>query len=613
MSRKFLTNLDLGKNQLIQAAVENLSGAPSTPVKGQLYMNTTDNTLYWWDGAQWIAAKAAAGATPAGTVTTSAVADSAVVGVSTNFAREDHKHAREAFGAITAQTSFGAASNNGAATTVTRSDHTHGTPTHDGAAHSAISHSALAAPTADISWGGFKLTNVGTPATGTDATTKDYVDNLAAGLSWKEAVRAASTANVVLVSAVENGDSLDGVTLVTGDRILLKNQSTGSENGIYTVNASGAPTRANDANAVGELEGAAVFVIQGSTNFSTAWVNTTSGAVTPGTTATTWAQFGAGTAYQAGNGLFLTGSVIDVVGDTSIVVTADLVTRGALTGDVTAAQSSNATTIANNAVDNVKAADMPANTFKGNNTGSSADPQDVTVAAMQTALAIPAIPVTVPNGGTGRITSTTAYALLAAGTTATGAHQTLASAGATTDLLVGGGASALPVWTAATGSGAPVRATSPALVTPNIGTPSAGVLTSCTGLPTTGLVNNAVTNAKAAQMVAHTFKGNNTASTADPKDLTIAELQAELAVPTTVTLDATYLKRVAQDCAANVLTTVTHNFNTRDVTVTVYRNSTPWDDVDVDVERSSVNTVEVRFATAPAAGAFRIVVQGLDQ
>ena len=90
--------------------------------------------------------------------------------------------------------------------------------------------------------------------------------------------------------------------------------------------------------------------------------------------------------------------------------------------------------------------------------------------------------VTVAQGGTGRATSTTAYGLIAAGTTATGAHQTLA-AGATTDILVGGGASALPSWTTATGSGSPVRATSPTLVTPALGTPSSGTLTSCTGLP----------------------------------------------------------------------------------------------------------------------------------
>lgn len=95
--------------------------------------------------------------------------------------------------------------------------------------------------------------------------------------------------------------------------------------------------------------------------------------------------------------------------------------------------------------------------------------------------------VTVAQGGTGRATGTTAYSLVATGTTATGAQQTLAN-GATTQILVGGGASALPSWTTATGSGAPVRATSPTLVTPDIGTPSAAVLTNATGLPlTTGV------------------------------------------------------------------------------------------------------------------------------
>lgn len=92
----------------------------------------------------------------------------------------------------------------------------------------------------------------------------------------------------------------------------------------------------------------------------------------------------------------------------------------------------------------------------------------------------------VSEGGTGR-SSSTAYALIAGGTTGTGAQQSLA-VGATTEILVGGGASAVPVWTTATGSGAPVRATSPVLVTPALGTPSSGTLTNCTGLPiSTGL------------------------------------------------------------------------------------------------------------------------------
>ncbi len=88
----------------------------------------------------------------------------------------------------------------------------------------------------------------------------------------------------------------------------------------------------------------------------------------------------------------------------------------------------------------------------------------------------------VARGGSGRATGTTAYSLVATGTTATGAQQTLAN-GATTEVLVGGCASALPVWTTATGSGAPDRATSPTLVTPALGTPSSGTLSSCNGLP----------------------------------------------------------------------------------------------------------------------------------
>lgn len=100
----------------------------------------------------------------------------------------------------------------------------------------------------------------------------------------------------------------------------------------------------------------------------------------------------------------------------------------------------------------------------------------------------------VASGGTGRATSTTAYALLAAGTTATGAHQTLA-AGATTEVLVGGGASALPVWTTATGTGAPVRATGAVLVTPALGTPTSGVATNLTGTAAGLTAGNVTTNA----------------------------------------------------------------------------------------------------------------------
>ena len=90
--------------------------------------------------------------------------------------------------------------------------------------------------------------------------------------------------------------------------------------------------------------------------------------------------------------------------------------------------------------------------------------------------------VTVAQGGTGRATGTTAYSLIATGTTATGAQQTLAN-GNTTEILVGGGPSALPVWTTASGSGLPIRQTAPTLVTPLLGTPASGNLTNCINIP----------------------------------------------------------------------------------------------------------------------------------
>src|SRR5690349_16467734 len=99
--------------------------------------------------------------------------------------------------------------------------------------------------------------------------TKTYVDAKVAGLSWKQAVRAATTSAHTLATDYENGDIIDGVTLATGDRVLIKNQATASENGIYIVNASGAPARATDADSGAELVNASVYVSEGTANADT--------------------------------------------------------------------------------------------------------------------------------------------------------------------------------------------------------------------------------------------------------------------------------------------------------------------------------------------------------
>lgn len=147
-----------------------------------------------------------------------------------------------------------------------------------------------------------RATGLADATSATDAVTLQQLQAMVRGLSWKDEVRAATTTNGTLASAYANGSTIDGITLATGDRILLKDQTTAQENGIYTVNASGAPTRAVDADATTELENATVFVSSGTVNADKAFTQTAT-VTTPGTTPQTWVQFGGGTSVTAGNGL----------------------------------------------------------------------------------------------------------------------------------------------------------------------------------------------------------------------------------------------------------------------------------------------------------------------
>jgi len=172
--------------------------------------------------------------------------------------------------------------------------------------------------TGAIAMGTNKITGLGTPTDGTDAATKNYVDSAAQGIDWKASVRAATTAAVTLASDLENGDTLDGVTLATGDRVLVKNQSTGSENGIYVVKASGAPDRSTDADAGAELtSNFAVFVEEGTVNADQGYTLTNNGSITIGTTALVFTQFTGLGQIVAGTGLDKTGNTLDI--DSTVV------------------------------------------------------------------------------------------------------------------------------------------------------------------------------------------------------------------------------------------------------------------------------------------------------
>jgi hypothetical protein len=391
MSRKFLVSIDLNKNELQNAVIQNLATAPATPLDGQIYYNTSDDTLYFWNGSAWInvvqqaeilyntfanrpaAAAGNTGAlffatdqnllyfsngtawsqvstfgnatsatsygdtanngsantysrsdhthgTPSLTSTapqTLAAGGTNAVGTATTPARADHVHALPNFGTVTAQTTFGASSGNGSGTEFARNDHTHGTPAHDNAAHSAINISALAVPTADVAFATYKITGLGNPTSDQDAATKYYVDQAVQGLTWKAAANLLSTVNVALTGSTGtlNIDTYGALTSAdSGYRIVLINQTTDTEDGIYVYTDNGTSytlSRSTDGNPYSELIGASIYIQEGTTKASTSWVQ--SNHYLTSFAGQNWVQIAGPGTLTAGNGINITSNVVSAV------------------------------------------------------------------------------------------------------------------------------------------------------------------------------------------------------------------------------------------------------------------------------------------------------------
>jgi hypothetical protein len=165
----------------------------------------------------------------------------------------------------------------------------------------------LSSPSASFSMGSQLLTNLLDPVSLQDAATKNYVDNVAQGLDTKASCVAGTTANITLSGA----QTIDGISIVAGDRVLVKNQTAAAENGIYVASAS-AWARSSDMNTWAEVVSAYTFVETGTTQADTGWVVTSDAGGTIGTTAITWAQFSSAGSYTAGTGLSLVGNQFNI-------------------------------------------------------------------------------------------------------------------------------------------------------------------------------------------------------------------------------------------------------------------------------------------------------------
>jgi hypothetical protein len=248
--------------------------------------------------------------------TAPAMDGTAAVGTATRFARADHVHPTDTSRAALASPAF-----TGTPTAPTAAAGTNTTQLATTAFVRATRLDQLAAPAADLGLGGYRLTGLGDPQGAQDAVTKAYVDLTVQGLEPKQSVRAASTATI---AALSGPMTIDGVALVAGDRVLVKDQTTASQNGIYVV-ASGAWGRAADADVWGELVSAYVFVESGAVNADLGYLCTVDPGGTLGTSAVTFVQFTGAGQILAGAGLTRSGNTLDVGAGAGIAVAADTV------------------------------------------------------------------------------------------------------------------------------------------------------------------------------------------------------------------------------------------------------------------------------------------------
>ena len=524
---KFLVNIDLNSNEIQNMVLQQIAGNHGSPVQGHLWYDSTADLPKWYDGAA-------------------------------------------------SNPIYKSASTNTATTNVLR----------DGSGNFAANIGTFVSAT---------LT--GSVTNDTDAATKAYVDSVAAGQYWKDAVRLATAAalaantynsgNKRLTADANGALSVDGVAVAVNDRILVKNESTGSNRGLYKVIDTGDGSnpyileRTSDVNTSAEVTpGLTVWVNEGSTNGDTAWTLTTDAPITLDTTSLTFTQTGGIAAILAGDGLTKTGNTLDVVTANSarIVVGANSIdlattvsagTSTSVTYDVYGRITSGADIITSNGI----VVRTGAGTFTNRSVAGTSN--RISISNGDGVSGNPTVDIDSAYVGQTSITTlgTIATGTWQGGVVAVAYGGTGASTFTTNGVLLGNTASAIQVTAAGTAN--------------QVFRVGGGG-----GAPAFGAIDLASSSAVGATILAVANGGTGAATPAGAR----ANLSAA----------GFYATDVGD--GAETAYVVTHSLSTRDVIVQVRDNSTPWAYMGVDVEATSTSTVTVRFASAPTSNQYRVVV-----
>lgn len=565
---KFVTNIDLNQNQLIKGTFEVVGIDPNTNLfDGRLIFNSTEGTIKVYDA-------------------TAAAWRKMITGVQSAGSQSSALTINESNGVISITPNLATSASAGLM--------------------SAADFSKLADATSEATASKLVIRDAssqakfGTPTDDQHAATKGYVDAARSGLDVKQSVRAATTATVNLSTEVQNGSIIDGVTLATGNRILIKDQGGSGvahvDNGIYTVNASGAPTRATDFDSTAEVTpGAFTFVEEGTANGDAGFVVATNGSINVGSTAILFTQFSGTGQITAGDALSKDGSVLNVNYD-NVTIYVDANDKLAVKSSSTAGQVlvSNGSGSASWSALNLDSANSVTGTLAIANGGTNAS--DATTARQNLGLEIGV-----------NVQGYDAELAALAG---------LTSAADKLPYFTGSGTAALTTLTSdARGllddaSYADMRSTLGLVIGTNVQAYSA-VLASVSA--STYLGDDSITTL--GTITTGTWNGTTIAvANGGTGATTASDARTNLASTTSGTTSTPVLARIAkQGCAADSAgvstTTVTHNFGTTDVIVQVYEVSTGAT-VIADVSRTNGNTVSVVINGTVSLNDYTIVVTG---